>query len=104
MLVHVKHVHEGVKIPCDQCDKTYSTNQSLKNHIRTVHEGRRDWKCVLCEKEFAHSKDLKSHIKKVHESETRKSPKTKKSKPSKNAKCIIKKEIKVEGNEVYICS
>ena len=82
---------------------------SLKNHIRTVHEVRRDWKCVSCEKEFAHSKDLKSHIKKVHESEPRKSPKiAKKSKSSKNAKSNIKKviktEIKVEGNDVYIRS
>ena len=109
MLVHVKHVHEGIRIPCDQCDKKYSTNQSLKLHIRTVHEGRRDWKCVSCEKEFAHSKDLKSHIKKVHESEPRKSPKiAKKSKSSKianrNIKEEIKTKIKVEGNDVYIRS
>ena len=31
---HVKSVHEGIRIPCNQCDKQYTRQSELKIHIQ----------------------------------------------------------------------
>merc|ERR1712243_312527 len=33
---HMKNVHDGIKVPCDQCDKMFSP-QSLSRHKKSVH-------------------------------------------------------------------
>ena len=64
---HIRTVHDGLReFKCEQCGKFFSQPMSLKTHIRTVHEGRKDYICTTCEKSFKHSKNLRKHIAAVH--------------------------------------
>ena len=47
--------------------KSFVTNQSLKKHIKIVHEKRKDHVCDACKKGFANKVDLEGHISFVHE-------------------------------------
>ena len=38
VLRHKKTKHEGVRFPCDQCDKTFSKRASLNHHINSNHK------------------------------------------------------------------
>ena len=49
------------------CGKSLSSEQNLKKHIYTVHEGHKDYKCESCCKSFPDGGKLKRHIKRVHE-------------------------------------
>ena len=37
LLVHTKSVHEGVRHNCEQCDKIYKSREVLNWHVQTVH-------------------------------------------------------------------
>ena len=54
------------KYACKECDKSYAQAQTLRNHVKTVHEGKR-YDCDACEKSFMQPKSLKHHKKTVHE-------------------------------------
>ena len=47
---------------CNSCVKLFSHQQSLKRHIRTVHESYKDYKCKSCGKSFTQAGHLKRHI------------------------------------------
>ena len=51
---------------CDQCDKSYEVKSSLKVHIKTVHEGKRDHKCKECDKSYTQKATLDAHISAIH--------------------------------------
>ena len=38
----------------------------MKQHVHTVHEGHKDYKCDTCGKSFTQTKSLKTHIHNVH--------------------------------------
>ena len=61
-----RKVHEGHNI-CDSCGKSIASAHKLKVHIRTVHEGLKDYKCETCGRAFSEAKSLKRHIESVHE-------------------------------------
>ena len=52
---------------CDECDKTFSKNKSLKRHKNVVHQGIRKFKCEKCGKTFSQISNLSIHVKAVHE-------------------------------------
>ena len=63
---------------CNFCDKSFSTEQSLKKHIYTrgiytVHEGKKYNKCEACGKLFSLKDQLKSHIRVKHGDKNNKS-------------------------------
>ena len=64
------------KYSCTICDKIFSFDKILKNHIQimhkkdrtTTHEGHKDYKCKHCGKLFSQAQHLKGHINTMHES------------------------------------
>ena len=58
---HIKTIHEGIIFKCDSCEKSYSLKQSLKIHKESVHEKIR-FDCDLCEKSFTQKRLLKRHL------------------------------------------
>ena len=64
---HIKTIHEGRKdFKCDSCGKSFTAAGSLKIHINTIHEGHKDFKCDSCGKSFTIASYLDKHINKVH--------------------------------------
>ena len=61
---HVAVKHEGsTPFKCDQCQRSFGTQDYLKTHIRNVH---RRLKCDECAQEFCNSFILKRHRATVH--------------------------------------
>ena len=52
---------------CKSCGKSFSSSQSLRKHIHTIHNGHKDYKCESCSKFFAGKGDLKKHIHRIHD-------------------------------------
>ena len=52
---------------CDLCEKIFTQEESLKGHIKSVHERLKNHKCDLCDKAFSRAEHLKTHINMVHE-------------------------------------
>ena len=46
---------------CPHCDKQFSSNRNMREHIQRVHNKIRPYKCDLCDKRFFTNSDLKSH-------------------------------------------
>ena len=66
--LHIKTLHERMSnYKCDSCAKSFTQSGSLKHHIKTIHEEQRNYKCDSCEKSFTVSGHLKIHIKTIHE-------------------------------------
>jgi uncharacterized Zn-finger protein len=56
-----------MKFHCDKCSDVLSSSQSLKRHIRTVHEVLvKNFSCHICSKEFKDNDYLQRHLR-VHE-------------------------------------
>ena len=52
--------------PCDKCEMSYTTNQKLKFHKMSVHDGIK-LNCPHCDVKLANPDTLQKHIKKQHE-------------------------------------
>jgi uncharacterized Zn-finger protein len=46
--------------------KKYFKESSLKRHIKIVHGGEKDFKCMICDKMFGYKESLKEHITTIH--------------------------------------
>ena len=57
---------EGGNYKCEQCFKTYFSNDSLKNHIRAIHEGL-TYACSQCDYKTPKESNLKVHNRIQHE-------------------------------------
>ena len=66
--VHIRTVHEGCKdFECETCGRAFSEAKSLKRHIICVHEGKKNHKCDHCSKSFSGRQSLKKHVENVHQ-------------------------------------
>jgi len=63
---HIKTVHEGIVYKCEQCEYKANWKQNLVSHIKSVHEGI-VYKCEQCDYKAKCKKNLQIHIKLVHE-------------------------------------
>jgi KRAB domain-containing zinc finger protein len=65
---HIKVVHDGHKdFVCDQCGSSSSTAANLKKHIESIHRGSTKCSCTICGKVFRDSNVMKFHVRSVHE-------------------------------------
>lgn len=54
------------RIPCDQCDKTYSSQNYLLKHMKTIHNKSELLECDLCKLKFSNETNLNKHKRKFH--------------------------------------
>ncbi|XP_015834118.1 gastrula zinc finger protein XlCGF26.1 isoform X4 [Tribolium castaneum] len=63
--VHKKTHEENFVAPkfsCDKCDKVYTVEYNLKNHIASCHDGERKWHiCETCGRQMSSKKSLRDH-------------------------------------------
>ena len=52
---------------CSHCDVAFTAAGSLKTHVRTVHEQRRDHACPQCDYKTGQAGNLRTHVRTVHE-------------------------------------
>ena len=52
---------------CDQCEKSYTIQPDLNRHIRTIHDGIKDYKCTQCDYACGDRGNLTKHIKQIHD-------------------------------------
>jgi hypothetical protein len=50
------------RLKCDRCDLTFCSRNSLKTHVRIVHNSIRDFQCGVCEMTFATVSGVKRHL------------------------------------------
>ena len=63
---HISIVHEEAKpFSCVICDRRFSFDSNMKDHIKKVHEGKR-FECNVCDAKYVKESRLKTHIKIVH--------------------------------------
>merc|ERR1712179_129206 len=56
---HQQNIHEGVKHPCNRCDRKFSSADALKVHIYQ-HEGK-VFSCTFCDSSFVSPSQLSTH-------------------------------------------
>ena len=65
---HMSSVHENEKpFKCDLCALTFSINRGLKSHVASVQKKRKPFKCRTCEHSFFQKSGLSHHVASVHE-------------------------------------
>ena len=62
---HLK-THNGDKIKCFSCDKTFSRMDHLKRHEK-IHGENPNFHCYLCDKSFKNKDSLRKHVKVIHQ-------------------------------------
>ncbi|XP_008113449.1 GDNF-inducible zinc finger protein 1 [Anolis carolinensis] len=60
-------IHVVVKHSCNMCDQLFASSQNLRQHKLTVHNSEQCFPCLLCDKRFKRQKDVNDHIRRVHE-------------------------------------
>ena len=63
---HTKSKHEGVKYACNQCDQQFTHQSNLTTHIQSQHEGVK-YACNQCDQQFTQASNLRTHIKIKHQ-------------------------------------
>ena len=68
MKQHVASVHEKKKpYKCNICDNSFAVMNALKKHIASVHEGIKPFICEICDKDFSRVEILNRHASLVHQ-------------------------------------
>ena len=73
--IHIQNFHDlgqKNKITCEYCKKVFIRYNSIRRHIRDVHEKKRDHKCYICHKTFQRHVQLTTHIELIHNLESSK--------------------------------
>ncbi|XP_067642135.1 zinc finger protein 182-like [Eurosta solidaginis] len=61
LIEHLRtHTSDG-RIPCSQCDKTYTTSDGLENHERAVHLKEKPHYCQICDKHLQNKQSFRIH-------------------------------------------
>ena len=65
---HVESIHEDKK-SCPSCKYSCLEPKDLRQHIVSVHQVKKSYKCLICEAIFTANGSLKKHIKSIHNEE-----------------------------------
>ena len=50
---HIASVHEGKKpFKCDKCESCFNLKKDLNVHVASVHEGNKPFQCKMCDVQF----------------------------------------------------
>jgi hypothetical protein len=52
---------------CTLCGTRFTKKRNMIEHVRAVHEGRKDHSCSVCNKPFFRRVEMNKHFKAVHE-------------------------------------
>ena len=66
MLNHVKRVHTGQKYGCILCEKQFTRQFALRDHVNLIHNGIRNYQCHNCSYQTSKKGNLKVHVDTVH--------------------------------------
>ncbi|KAL7296391.1 hypothetical protein TKK_0010404 [Trichogramma kaykai] len=60
---HVKTVHGHLKeLKCDQCNKSFRDSTYLRKHVDVVHKKVKSFQCPQCSKLFGFKENMKKHL------------------------------------------
>ena len=62
---HIRNIHEKSEY-CQICGKGYGSEKLLNIHVKVVHEKRKDYQCEFCQKSFGLKGHVQRHIDTVH--------------------------------------
>ena len=65
--LHSNEKRKLQKNECEFCGKLFTLQENLKRHQRTAHELRRDYKCKFCDSSYTNNLHLLNHIKVLHD-------------------------------------
>ena len=66
--VHGAPIEERRKLwPCELCDKSFTAQNGLRQHINSHHDGIRFFNCNFCDSEFYTKIAMENHVTNVHE-------------------------------------
>ena len=68
MKVHYQNIHEGIRWPCDKCDKQARDRGALNRHMKEEHgHGNHiPYKCNKCDFESKFRPSMNNHFKAYH--------------------------------------
>ena len=66
---HINTVHKEIDFKCkvDECDFKAKAKNALQLHVRSFHQGEKNFHCSLCNYKSFRKHDLKNHIENIHE-------------------------------------
>ncbi|CRK96197.1 CLUMA_CG009626, isoform A [Clunio marinus] len=59
-------IHQSPKFHCEICKKKFHGQETLKMHIKNMHNDCKEFHCQYCDAEFAKKASLENHIRVVH--------------------------------------
>ena len=63
-----------ISVKCDRCDKTFSSKEHMKRHVKRVHDKILDVPCPHCDYKTYCNFNLRIHVTRVHEGKALKQP------------------------------
>ena len=54
------------KNKCNTCDKKFSKEEDLMNHVQIVHGKNSQYDCKVCNKYFSNMEDMRTHLQREH--------------------------------------
>ncbi len=58
---HIRTHHLGIRYPCAECNRTFSSKASRADHIKSLHSNITPYRCVRCGQYFALRNQLRKH-------------------------------------------
>ena len=53
---------EKVALQCEYCQRAFSNKKSLKRHVASVHERKKQFQCENCDMAFSTRNNLNKHV------------------------------------------